>query len=182
MDTAFFRLFYRFNFFYAVHGLAAGRGLILWAMNEKKLRKKANLWIATAANELNEIRRRWHLTSNRQFARAVGMNERTIAKLNPKQPDSSLSLETVDRIYSALIALRCVYITDEEMEEEYRPADGVEDTHRYERSPAATGRKGRCSRRTPKSREADRKMLKRTRPNRCADGDKAGGEAVVQKV
>lgn len=120
MDAAFFRLFYRFNFFYAVHGLAAGRGLILWAMNEKKLRKKANLWIATAANELNEIRRRWRLTSNRQFARAVGMNERTIAKLNPKQPDSSLSLETVDRIYSALIALRCVYITDEEMEEEYR--------------------------------------------------------------
>ena len=86
MDAAFFRLFYRFNFFYAVHGLAAGRGLILWAMNEKKLRKKANLWIATAANELNEIRRRWRLTSNRQFARAVGMNERTIAKLNPKQP------------------------------------------------------------------------------------------------
>ena len=48
--------------------------------------KMDNTWIQTAARELYEIRKRWHLTSNRQFAEALAMNPRTIAKLNPATP------------------------------------------------------------------------------------------------
>lgn len=82
--------------------------------------KMDNPWIETAARELYEVRKRWHLTSNRQFAQALAMNPRTTAKLNPVHPDGSLTLETVDRIYSTLIALRCLYFAPEEMDDEYR--------------------------------------------------------------
>lgn len=50
-------------------------------------KKKANPWIGTAAYELDVIRKRWHLTSDRQFAQAIAMNPRTVAKLNPRHPD-----------------------------------------------------------------------------------------------
>lgn len=83
-------------------------------------KKKANPWIGTAAYELDVIRKRWHLTSDRQFAQAIAMNARTVAKLNPRHPDGSLTLETVDRIYSILIALCRREYKGEEMEEEYR--------------------------------------------------------------
>lgn len=82
--------------------------------------KMDNTWIQTAARELYEIRKRWHLTSNRQFAEALAMNPRTTAKLNPAHPDGSLTLETVDRIYSTLTALCCLYFGPEEMDDEYR--------------------------------------------------------------
>lgn len=82
--------------------------------------KMGNPWIQTTARELYEIRKRWHLTSNRQFAQALAMNPRTTAKLNPAHPDGSLTLETVDRIYSTLIALCHLYFAPEEMNEEYR--------------------------------------------------------------
>ena len=82
--------------------------------------KIGNPWILTAARELHEIKKRWHLTSNRQFAQALAMNPRTTAKLNPKHPDGSLRLETIDRIYSTPIALLRVYFTPDETTEEYR--------------------------------------------------------------
>lgn len=89
-------------------------------MHKQTTKGKANPWIATAAQELYDIRKRWRLTSNRQFALVLGLDRRTTAKLDPACPDGSLTLETVDRIYSALLALRCVYFTPEETEEEYR--------------------------------------------------------------
>lgn len=82
--------------------------------------KMDNPWIWTAAKELYEIRKRWHLTLNRQFAQALAMNPRTTAKLNPARPDGSLKLETIDRIYSILNALCSIYFAPEEIEEEYR--------------------------------------------------------------
>ena len=82
--------------------------------------KIGNPWILTAARELHEIKKRWHLTSNRQFAQALAMNPRTTAKLNPKHPDGSLRLETIDRIYSTLTALCSLYFGPEEMDDEYR--------------------------------------------------------------
>ena len=44
--------------------------------------KMDNPWIWTAAKELYEIRKRWHLTSNRQFAQAL---ERRIAALGAEE-------------------------------------------------------------------------------------------------
>lgn len=82
--------------------------------------KMDNPWIDTAARELHEVGKRWHLTSNRQLAQALAINPRTTAKLNPARPDGSLKLETIDRIYSTLTALCCLYFSAEEMEEEYR--------------------------------------------------------------
>lgn len=82
--------------------------------------KMDNPWIETAARELHEVGKRWHLTSNRQLAQALAINPRTTAKLNPARPDGSLKLETIDRIYSTLTALCCLYFSAEEMEEEYR--------------------------------------------------------------
>ena len=84
------------------------------------IKKKSNPWIDTAAHELDVIRRRWHLTSDRQFAHTIAMNGRTVAKLNPKHPDGSLALETVDHIYSILITLCRIEYKGEEREEEYR--------------------------------------------------------------
>lgn len=89
-------------------------------MHEQTTKGTPNPWIATAAQELYEIRKRWRLTSNRQFALALGLDRRTTAKLDPSRPDGSLTLETVDRIYSSLLALLRVYFTPEETEEEYR--------------------------------------------------------------
>lgn len=87
-------------------------------MQEQTKTGRVNPWIATAAYELYEIRKRWRLTSDRQFAGALGLDRRTVAKLNPSCPDGSLALETVDRIYGLLLTLVRVYFTPEEEEEE----------------------------------------------------------------
>lgn len=89
-------------------------------MHKPTTNRKDNPWIRTAAYEIDEIRKRWRLVSNRQFAEALGIDRRTIAKLNPAHPDGSLTLETVDRIYSTLTALCCLYFGPEEMDDEYR--------------------------------------------------------------
>lgn len=89
-------------------------------MPEETKTGKANPWVATAARELHEIRKRWRLTSDRRFAAVVGLDRRTMAKLSPTRPDGSLTLVTVDRIYSSLTAMIHVYFIPEEVEEERR--------------------------------------------------------------
>lgn len=82
---------------------------------------KHNSWIATAAQEVHCIQVRWKIPSRRQFSAMLHINERTLAKLNPQRPDASLQLETIDRIYSILLALLYVaFDTPEEIREEYR--------------------------------------------------------------
>ncbi len=89
-------------------------------MKNKLSKGRRNLWIATAANEIYQIQIRWKLTSCRQFSKKLHVNARTLSKLNPRCPDGTLRLETLDRIYSILIALLCIEFCEEEkIEEEY---------------------------------------------------------------
>lgn len=56
-------------------------------------------WFATAVREISQIRVRLSMTSDRAFARAIHMNPRTVAKLNPDHPDATLQYETVDKVF-----------------------------------------------------------------------------------
>ncbi len=89
-------------------------------MKAQLLRVRRNLWITTAAEEIREIQIRWRLTSFRLFSKKLHVNARTLSKLNPRNPDGTLRLETLDRIYSILIALLCSEFCEvERIKEEY---------------------------------------------------------------
>ncbi len=90
-------------------------------MKAKLSGRTRNLWIATAADEIHQIQIRWKLTSCRRFSKKLHVNARTLSKLNPRHPDGTLRLETLDRIYSILIALlRSEFCEMEKIKEEYR--------------------------------------------------------------
>ncbi len=85
---------------------------------------KANRWIATAAEEIRQIKRRWKFTSNRQFAAHLQMSPRTLSKLN--HLDCTLTLESVANIYGRLSVLRVLWFEgDEIMAEEQRLKDSL---------------------------------------------------------
>ena len=48
---------------------------------EKQANGGANRWIATAAEEIRQIEKRWGFTSIRQFSKFLQMNPRTLSKL-----------------------------------------------------------------------------------------------------
>lgn len=79
----------------------------------------ANGWIVVAAYEMSLIRKRWKIFSWRQFAEELHIDRRTLSKLDARHLDDSLMLETLDRIYAALLLLCPVRFTAEEMDEEY---------------------------------------------------------------
>ncbi len=111
--------FPKYYFIECIHGMAWAIGLILHTMNKFTI-KVRNQWIFTAAEEIREIQIRWKLLSCRQFSRKLHINARTLSKLNPRCPDGTLRLETLDRIYSILIALlRSEFCELEKMKEEY---------------------------------------------------------------
>lgn len=88
-------------------------------MDEISAKSKANNWIAFAAEEFRQARRRWHLTSDRAFSNATGIDARTLRKLNPKHLDGSLEKETFDYIMATLLYLcPCYFESKEEREEE----------------------------------------------------------------
>lgn len=83
---------------------------------EKQTNGRANRWIATAAEEIRQIQKRWKFTSVRQFSKFLLMDQRTLYKL--KNLDGSLTLESIAKIYSRLMSLRCVKFPLEMMKEE----------------------------------------------------------------
>ncbi len=88
-------------------------------MDEISTKSKANKWIAFAAEEFRQARRRWRLTSDRQFSELTGIDARTLRKLNPQHLDGSLEKETFDYIISTMIYLcPCFFESEEEQEEE----------------------------------------------------------------
>ena len=48
---------------------------------ENHVNRGANRWIATAAEEICQIEKRWGFTSIRQFSKFLQMNPRTLSKL-----------------------------------------------------------------------------------------------------
>lgn len=82
--------------------------------------QESNPWIVTASREIREIQRRWGVGSYRQLSDLIHINRRTLAKLNPKHPDGSLELATLDRIYATFLYLYPFYFAKEEQEEERR--------------------------------------------------------------
>ena len=88
-------------------------------MGRNSAKSKANNWIAFAAEEFRQARRRWHLTSDRAFSDVTGIDARTLRKLNPQHLDGSLEKETFDCIMSTLLYLcPCYFESLEEQEEE----------------------------------------------------------------
>ena len=75
-------------------------------------------WFATAVREISQIRVRLSMTSDRAFARAIHMNPRTVAKLNPDHPDATLQYETVDKVFKQVGLLLDEFGDDQS--EEYR--------------------------------------------------------------
>ena len=62
-------------------------------------------WIGVASEEFLAIRKRWGMRSIVQTADLLGINYRTLRKLDPRHPDATLRLETVDRIYATFFFL-----------------------------------------------------------------------------
>ncbi len=83
---------------------------------EKKASRRANRWIATAADEIRQIQRRWKFASVRQFSEFLKMNPRTLSKL--KNLDGSLTLESIAKIYGRLMRGRCIKFPLEMMMDE----------------------------------------------------------------
>jgi|GEM_PF-2953868 len=52
---------------------------------ENHVNRGANRWIATAAEEICLIQKRWGFTSIRQFSKFLQMNPRTLSKLPPSR-------------------------------------------------------------------------------------------------
>lgn len=77
---------------------------------------RANRWIVTAADEVRQIQKRWKFSSVRQFSKFLHMNPRTLSKL--VHLDGSLKLESIAKIYTRLVRLRCLRFVDSEMKEE----------------------------------------------------------------
>lgn len=95
----------------------SGRYSVFMGRNLSK--SKANNWIAYAAEEFLQARKRWHLTSDRAFSRVTGIDTRTLRKLNPQHLDESLTKEKFDSIMATLLYLcPCFFESDEEREEE----------------------------------------------------------------
>ena len=95
-------------------------------MDENTTKIKANKWIAFAAEEFRQARRRWRLTSDRKFSEFTGIDARTLRKLNPLHLDGSLEKETFDYIISTMIYLcPCFFESKEEQ---------IEEIHRLERT------------------------------------------------
>ena len=59
-------------------------------------------WLVTATREISHIRNHLILTTDRDFARVINMNPRTVAKLRPEHPDPTLQYKTVDRMFKQL--------------------------------------------------------------------------------
>lgn len=83
---------------------------------EKQANRGANRWIATAAEEIRQIEKRWGFTSIRQFSKFLQMNPRTLSKL--PHLDGTLTLESIANIYTRLILLRNLKFVGNEVKEE----------------------------------------------------------------
>ena len=83
---------------------------------EKQANGGANRWIATAAEEIRQIEKRWGFTSIRQFSKFLQMNPRTLSKL--PHHDGTLTLESIANIYTRLVLLRNLKFVGNEVKEE----------------------------------------------------------------
>ena len=83
---------------------------------EKQANRGANRWIATAAEEICQIEKRWGFTSIRQFSKFLQMNPRTLSKL--PHHDGTLTLESIANIYTRLVLLRNLKFVGNELKEE----------------------------------------------------------------
>ncbi len=91
---------------------------------EECANRKANRWIATAAEEVRLTMRRWEFTSIRQFSKFLQISPRTLSKL--RHLDGSLTLESVANIYGRLMLLRNLKFAGNEIkEEEQRLKDSI---------------------------------------------------------
>lgn len=82
----------------------------------EKTGRKANRWIATAAEEIRQIQGRWGFKSNRSFSAFLKVNPRTLSKLS--HLDGTLTLESIHKIFNRLYCLRCLEFSGKAMEEE----------------------------------------------------------------
>lgn len=91
---------------------------------EKQTNGRANRWIATAAEEIRLIQKRWEFTSIRQFSKFLQINPRTLSKLS--HLDGTLTLESIAKIYKRLVLLRNLkFVGNEIKEEEQRLKDSI---------------------------------------------------------
>lgn len=91
---------------------------------EKQTNGRANRWIATAAEEIRLIQKRWEFTSIRQLSKFLQINPRTLSKLG--RLDGTLTLESIANIYTRLVLLRNLKFEGNElMEEEQRLKDSL---------------------------------------------------------
>lgn len=81
-------------------------------------KQRVNRWIYTAAWELHQIQVRWGIKSARRFSEKLKISPRTMAKLNPKHPDGSLRLLTLDKIYQNLIGLLDLLYSGSQLQKE----------------------------------------------------------------
>lgn len=74
-------------------------------MNQMLTTKRKEPWVVVAAHELHRIQEKWGIRSRRSLANTLHINARTLAKLDIRHPDKTLSVGSVIRIFNSLIFL-----------------------------------------------------------------------------
>lgn len=83
-------------------------------------RRESNPWIRVASFEVDLILDRWGLSSTLEASEFLGINRRTLSKLNPRHPDGTLLLESLDKVYATFLHLIPYYFPEKEREAERR--------------------------------------------------------------
>lgn len=76
----------------------------------------SNPWIRVAAMEVHLILYHWGLSSMREASDLLGVSRNTLSKLDPRHPDGSLRLESLDRIYATFFRLVPYQFPEQEWE------------------------------------------------------------------
>ena len=87
-------------------------------MESKK--RQSHLWVAVAAHEFMKIIRHLGLKSINQASKELGINYRTLKKLDERDPDPTLTLEKLMEIWNALETFAMVIQSPDRAAEESR--------------------------------------------------------------
>ena len=88
-------------------------------MSEQFEGEVANSWQATASDIIRRIRTRWGNPPLTKFAKMAGVNYRTLVRLVSSEPNSSMSIETVLRMFSNLrVSAWTMFNTTEDVNKE----------------------------------------------------------------
>lgn len=93
---------------------------------EAKCTKSSNPWIVQAAREFDNFRRRYCLRHYLDMEKKLGIDRRTLSKLNIMNPDGTLGFEKFCEIWRSCYHYAISQVKEDQVAVEYRKfADGM---------------------------------------------------------